>query len=128
MSKWDDEFAAHPVWASVDQIQALLDQCPATDDADRQDHLNRIRRLVVELDARREVDPTLVSTSVLNSIHSDLAPLNNHLSAYINQPELWTSYLAPAATTYAEPVLPLLMQLPLPPRSPATRAALPPGW
>ena len=123
MGKWDDEFAAHPLWNTVEQFRTALDQCPDTDDDGRREHVDRLRRLLVELDARRGIDPVVTSKAALDGVNNGLSTVLGQLSNYVNQPSQWPSYLAPAASQYADQVFAVLAGLPQPARGPAITAA-----
>src|SRR4051794_7804920 len=78
LSKWDDEYAAHAVWTTVDQCRATLEQCPQTDDLAQSDQVDRLRRLLIEVDARREVDGMMVPRPVLDTLQQAISNINGH--------------------------------------------------
>ena len=123
MSKWDAEFSAHILWSTVDSFRSTLEKSPRSDDTGQREHLDRLRRLLVELDARRDVDPMVVSRTALDGINNVLSTLLGQLSNYVSQPDVYGNYLVQAATSHADQVFAALMAVPHPPRSAAAQAA-----
>jgi hypothetical protein len=126
LSRWDDEYTNHAVWITVDRLRDTLDGCPPTDDVAQREHLDRLRRLVIELDARRELDGMVVSRPLLDTINTTITTMLDQVTNYINQPANWPSYLGQAAVGQADQVFALLMQMPQPGRDAqiaASRAA-----
>jgi hypothetical protein len=123
VNKWDAEFAAHPLWPGVEQFGETLNRCPPTDDVAQREHLDRLRRVLIELDARHLSDPMLVRRPVIDSLYQALTTMNNQVVNYISNPAQWSSYLAPAANQQADEVLALLNQFPQPTRGPQATAA-----
>lgn len=124
MNRWESDFEAHALWPSVEKLHDLLDQCRAADDAAEQDHINRLRRLLAELQARRQSDAMLTPGTTLDSLHSGVVNVLNNVQHYLNQPAAWSTYLVPAATTHTDQVLAYVAQMPPPPRSAAAKAAV----
>ncbi|GAC1439396.1 MAG: hypothetical protein NVSMB55_00710 [Mycobacteriales bacterium] len=125
MGQVEDEFAASPLWQAVTQLGALLDGLPDNDDPQVIEHVVRLRWLQQLLAEQRKQEPRTVPAVSLNNLHSVLANVTSNLQNYMGNPAAWPSYLAPAATAFADQVLLHVATLPPLPdgRQAATEAA-----
>lgn len=116
------EFANHPIWVDLKEIQSLIRKVDELGDASVSSRIDGIRELVSETQSFREsADPRLFSTNMVASVHSTWASIRDSLTQYLTDPAEYTNHLE-AAISMLEIVLDQLAAWPRPQGSPQARA------
>lgn len=114
------EYQEHPLWEAVSGLGAALEAAPEPDGDDLH-KVQRVRAVYDELDQRRELNPYLMDSALLDQAQTATEAVRTAMAAYADDPEGAAAQLDTAVAQTAQ-VLTGLRTWPQPPADTATKA------
>lgn len=117
-----EEFEAHPVWTTLDALQAEVDKDLDPQNDEERYAVRRLHAVVEYVDSLRQVDALLLEGQGPSDLNTNLTQVVNHVRNYVANPEANRAHLTAAAGAVQNVMIAARQGFPAPSADEASRA------